>query len=423
MFISCSKCGFSSEISDDLLPEKGKARNVSCPRCEHAFLVSRDHGVTEISEGQIEEAPIEGIEEIEDVEEAKEESAEKLPAQEQPAPQTDPSTRPKKPKPASAPGEAPISPKTPRSKKDAGSSPKQPSEAMPKRPPGAPPEQPPKATPKKASGSLNRPRSDSPSGERQQPPRERTPAVPPPPQSEPVPGAKPAASPAPQAHPGPTPAQSSGPRPSPARPTPAAARENVAAKPIAAPRPVEVKSSNTRVIIVSMIIVALILLPGYMIHSLVKNGKARNSWDRYLEYAEANNSAMELVSITEAIDRDGNNAEYYSTRAETLNEMGSYSEAKNDANEALRLDPGLNEAYFNRGMASMGMGQYDNAIADFETVLGNDPIHSGAIYGRGEAYFMLELYNQALEDLEKACNLGIPEACDRVSEILEIRGE
>jgi len=170
-----------------------------------------------------------------------------------------------------------------------------------------------------------------------------------------------------------------------------------------------------------MIIVALVLLPGYMIHALVNNGKARSSWDRYLEYTEANNSAMALVSITEAIDRDGNNAEYYSARAATLNEMESYNEAMNDANEALRLDPGLNEAYYNRGMARMGLGQFNNAIADFETALGNDPVHTGSIYGRGEAYFMLELYNQALEDLEKACNLGISEACDRIDEILEIR--
>lgn len=172
----------------------------------------------------------------------------------------------------------------------------------------------------------------------------------------------------------------------------------------------------------SMIIVAMILIPGYMIHTLVKNGKARSSWDRYLEYTEAENNAMALVSITEAINRDSNNAEYYSARAATLNEMGSYTEAKNDANEALRLDPGFNEAYYNRGVASMGLGQYNNAIADFETALVNDPVHTGAIYGRGEAYFMLELYNQALADLEKACNLGIPEACDRIDEILEIRG-
>ena len=172
----------------------------------------------------------------------------------------------------------------------------------------------------------------------------------------------------------------------------------------------------------SVIIVALVLLPGYMIHTLVKNGKARNSWDRYLEYAEVDNEAMELVSITEAIDRDGNNAEYYSARAVILNELGAYNEALLDANEALRLDPGLNEAYYNRGVARLGLGQYNNAIAEFETVLGNDPVHSGAIYGRGESYFMLELYNQALEDMEKACNLGIPEACDRIDEILEIRG-
>ncbi|MBN1883660.1 MAG: tetratricopeptide repeat protein [Deltaproteobacteria bacterium] len=184
----------------------------------------------------------------------------------------------------------------------------------------------------------------------------------------------------------------------------------------------EVKSNNMRVFIASMIIVALILLPGYMIHSLVKNGKARNSWERYLEYTGVGNDIMGLVAVTEAIDIDGRNAEYYSARAAILNEMEEYNEALLDANEALRLDPTLNEAYYNRGMARLGLGQYDNAIAEFETVLGSDPVHTGAIYGRGEAYFMLELYNKALEDLEKACNLGIPEACDRIDEILEIRG-
>jgi tetratricopeptide (TPR) repeat protein len=74
-------------------------------------------------------------------------------------------------------------------------------------------------------------------------------------------------------------------------------------------------------------------------------------------------------------------------------------------------------------MAKLGLGQYEFAKDDFEIVIGNDPVHAGAIYGRGEAYYMLEQYNQAMEDLEKACNMGIIEACNRVEEMLEDREE
>lgn len=81
---------------------------------------------------------------------------------------------------------------------------------------------------------------------------------------------------------------------------------------------------------------------------------------------------------TEAIKLCGNNATYYSNRAQAYLELGSYLQAEADCTKAISLDKKSVKAYFRRGTAREMLGYYKEAIDDFKYALVLEPTNKRA---------------------------------------------
>ncbi|XP_015957330.1 translocon at the outer membrane of chloroplasts 64 [Arachis duranensis] len=81
---------------------------------------------------------------------------------------------------------------------------------------------------------------------------------------------------------------------------------------------------------------------------------------------------------SEAIKLSGNNATYYSNRAQAYLEHGSYLQAEADCTKAINLDKKNVKAYFRRGTAREMLGFYKDAIDDFKYALVLEPTNKRA---------------------------------------------
>ncbi|CAL5215352.1 unnamed protein product [Lathyrus oleraceus] len=81
---------------------------------------------------------------------------------------------------------------------------------------------------------------------------------------------------------------------------------------------------------------------------------------------------------TEAIKLCGNNATYYSNRAQAYLELGSYLQAEEDCTTAISFDKKNVKAYFRRGTAREMLGYYKEAIDDFKYALVLEPTNKRA---------------------------------------------
>ncbi|KAK2385679.1 translocon at the outer membrane of chloroplasts [Trifolium repens] len=81
---------------------------------------------------------------------------------------------------------------------------------------------------------------------------------------------------------------------------------------------------------------------------------------------------------TEAIKLCGNNATYYSNRAQAYLELGSYLQAEADCTKAISLDKKNVKAYFRRGTAREMLGYYKEAVDDFKYAVVLEPTNKRA---------------------------------------------
>jgi tetratricopeptide (TPR) repeat protein len=81
---------------------------------------------------------------------------------------------------------------------------------------------------------------------------------------------------------------------------------------------------------------------------------------------------------TEAIKLCGNNATYYSNRAQAYLELGSYLQAEADCTKAISLDKKNVKAYFHRGTAREMLSYYKEAVDDFKYAVVLEPTNKRA---------------------------------------------
>ncbi|KAK7398796.1 hypothetical protein VNO78_09969 [Psophocarpus tetragonolobus] len=81
---------------------------------------------------------------------------------------------------------------------------------------------------------------------------------------------------------------------------------------------------------------------------------------------------------TEAIKLCGDNATYYSNRAQAYLELGSYLQAEADCTKAINLDKKNVKAFFRRGTAREMLGYFKEAIDDFKHALVLEPTNKRA---------------------------------------------
>lgn len=104
------------------------------------------------------------------------------------------------------------------------------------------------------------------------------------------------------------------------------------------------------------------------------------------------------------IGRRSDDAVAHTNLAAVLSGMGDDAAARDIAENATALDPGLAAAHFNLGVALQGLGEHETAIARYRRTLALEPGHAAAALNQGEAFNALgdtdaaaRAYTRALE--------------------------
>lgn len=96
---------------------------------------------------------------------------------------------------------------------------------------------------------------------------------------------------------------------------------------------------------------------------------------------------------------------YYHTRGAAKACLGKYSDAIEDLNESIRLNPKKALLYRDRGLAKDALKQYEDALKDFHKAIELKSKESINYYHRGVTKNKIGHYKDAIEDLNKAVQL------------------
>ena len=86
--------------------------------------------------------------------------------------------------------------------------------------------------------------------------------------------------------------------------------------------------------------------------------------------------------------------------------MNKYSDAINDFNKGISLNPSDTIILNNRGFALMKVKEYDKAINDFNSSMKISPNNSSTYHYRAMTYIEKKDIPNACSDLKKALDLG-----------------
>jgi tetratricopeptide (TPR) repeat protein len=96
----------------------------------------------------------------------------------------------------------------------------------------------------------------------------------------------------------------------------------------------------------------------------------------------------------------------YYNRAVHYGALGKHTQAIEDYDQALRLNPGDDSAYLNRGRAYGILGEHRRAIEDYDQALRLNPGFSFAYRNRGIEYSYLGDYQRAAGDWEQEIRIN-----------------
>nr|MDZ8020501.1 tetratricopeptide repeat protein [Nostoc sp. SerVER01] len=112
-----------------------------------------------------------------------------------------------------------------------------------------------------------------------------------------------------------------------------------------------------------------------------------------------------LQDFDRAIELDPKYAWAIASRGITYCSMKQYTQALQDFDRAIKLDPKLAFAIARRGDTYRLMEQYTQALRDFNCAIELDPKYASAIGHRGVTYRLMKQYTQALQDFDRAIEL------------------
>ena len=124
----------------------------------------------------------------------------------------------------------------------------------------------------------------------------------------------------------------------------------------------------------------------------------------YLQIKD-NDNAMRINKIYDARHRESFNSNDYTNMGLMKSFSGSYEDAINDYNEAIKLNANNHVAYNNRGYTFNVMEDYESAIPDFEKAISLEENFAYALNNRGFAKIKLGFEKEGLADLEKSMTL------------------
>ncbi|KAK8745472.1 hypothetical protein OTU49_000205, partial [Cherax quadricarinatus] len=97
--------------------------------------------------------------------------------------------------------------------------------------------------------------------------------------------------------------------------------------------------------------------------------------ERGNECVRAGNYAEAIIHYSHAIKSDSSSPQLYSNRSYAFLKLQQYYHALEDANEAIRLDPGWAKGYFRRGEVEFATSHFGQALESYRRAsqLQNDP--------------------------------------------------
>lgn len=107
-----------------------------------------------------------------------------------------------------------------------------------------------------------------------------------------------------------------------------------------------------------------------------------------------------LHTLTQASDRNPDNARLFAVRGSLLLEEGRIAPALADLEKSVRLDPDDAEVLTNRAQAYRRFGRMDEALEDLDRAVALQPDLLAARFNRGAMRYGLRDYSGALEDFD-----------------------
>ncbi len=139
------------------------------------------------------------------------------------------------------------------------------------------------------------------------------------------------------------------------------------------------------------------------------NGDAKLITGHYSEAIDDYNQAIEI---------DPKDASIYVNRGRAKQEIGDFSGAIKDYSKAIEVDPKYSSSYGHRGKIKFDLGDKRGAIDDYNKAIDNDPSNEnigGWYYNRGVAKLQTGEQSGCI-DLSKAGELGCVEAFELIKE-------
>ena len=123
---------------------------------------------------------------------------------------------------------------------------------------------------------------------------------------------------------------------------------------------------------------------------------------RYMSTKEVD----ELIALcTQKLDRGENKYRALLLRATAAAKKGSFTQALEDYNALLRLNPGSTDILYSRGVALEKVGRIEEAIEEFTKVLQFEPEHVNAAYSRAACQNLKGEFEGAIDDYMRALKL------------------
>jgi serine/threonine-protein kinase len=139
--------------------------------------------------------------------------------------------------------------------------------------------------------------------------------------------------------------------------------------------------------------------------SIERHPTAIAYYGRGLAQWETDNLGTALEDLSQAIQLDPNQPEFYYQRANLRFELGDRQSALADYTNTLRLNPDLINAYINRGTVRAELGDEVGAIADYTEAIQRNPNLMEAYLNRCLSNSNLENHTLALDDCTMAIQL------------------
>jgi len=128
----------------------------------------------------------------------------------------------------------------------------------------------------------------------------------------------------------------------------------------------------------------------------VDKGVSLYNLGSYEEAGENYNKALKVVL---------ENADAWNSEGVVLNRLGRYEDAIERFDKALKINPQKTDAWNNKGIALNKLGRYGEAIECFDKALKIDPEYTRAWNAKGVALYNLGMHEKAIECFDKALKI------------------